>query len=277
MPIMFAGFHSVGLSQCSVLTTINKVAAAGYKAIELNAETLPWAEPHVTPQTPATERTAIAGAAKRARLMVSAVSAHVPMVEADYPARQNAIKFVNGCIELASDLGAPVVHILSGQTPANVSRDEAWRWFAEAVTATTERSEQAGISLAIEAIVGHLFHSVDDYGRLLADLPGVPFKINFDPSHLVVQGEDPLRIVEKHGGSIVHVHMKDGDGRFPDFTFPPLGKGKVNFERLVSGLVGIGYQGTCSVEYEAQVYGYHESEQTILSHGRNFLSQHGVV
>jgi sugar phosphate isomerase/epimerase len=273
---MLAGFHSVRLSQCSILTAINKVAAAGYLAIELNAEKLPWAEAHVTPETPASERTAIATAATQGGLVISSVSGHVPMVNADAQSRRNAVAFVNGCSELARDVGAPVVHILSGETPANVSRNEAWSWFAEAVATTTERAEQLGISLAIEAIVGHLFHSVDDYGRLTSDLPGVPFKINFDPSHLVVQGEDPLQVVEKYGGSIVHVHMKDGDGLFPDFTFPPLGMGKVNFDRLVSGLAGIGYQGTCSVEYEAQVYGYKESEQEILDHGRSFLSQHGI-
>ena len=193
---MFAGFHSVGLNQCSILAVINKVAAAGYRAIELNAETLPWARPHVTPQTPVSERTAIAAAAKQTGLTISAVGAHAPMVNKDSQSRKEAINFVKGCIELASDVGAPVVHILSGETPTNVSRDQAWRWFADAVTTTTERAEQALVSLAVEAIVGHLFHSVDDYSQLGSDLPGVPFKINFDPSHLVVQGEDPLRVVE---------------------------------------------------------------------------------
>jgi sugar phosphate isomerase/epimerase len=274
---MFSGFHSVGLPGCSILAAIDKVAAAGYKAIELNAETLPWAKPHVTPQTPPSERTSIASATKQAGLTISAVGAHVPMVDADSQSRKNAINFVEGCIELAVDVGAPVVHILSGETPTNVSRDEAWRWFADAVASATGRAEQARVSLAIEAIVGHLFHSVDDYRRLSSDLPGVPFKINFDPSHLVVQGEDPARVVEEHGGNIVHVHMKDGSGLFPDFTFPPLGKGKIDFGRLISGLTGIGYRGACSVEYEAQVFGYQESEQTILDHARKFLSQHGIA
>ncbi len=40
-----SGFHSVGLSQHPILVAIQKVAQAGYKAIELNAETLPWAKP----------------------------------------------------------------------------------------------------------------------------------------------------------------------------------------------------------------------------------------
>jgi sugar phosphate isomerase/epimerase len=273
---MLTGFHSVGLCQQPILTVISKLAATGYQAIELNAETLPWAKPHVTPQTPASERMAIASRANEAGLVISAISAHVPMVAAETQSRKNAVAFVIGCIELARDVEAPVVHILSGKAPVDVSRNEAWNWFAEAVATTTERAEQLGIALAVEAIVGHLFHSADDYGRLTSDLPGVPFKVNFDPSHFVVQGEGPLRVIEEHGRSIVHVHMKDGGGRFPDFTFPPLGMGSVDFDKLVSGLAGIGYQGTCSVEYHAQVFGYQETEQEILEHGRRFLSQHGV-
>jgi len=276
IPTMLAGFHSVGLSKHPIAVAIEKVAAAGYKAIELNAETLPWAEAHVTPQTPATERAAIVARAKAGGLSISAVSAHVPMVEADPASRHAAVAFVNGCIELARDVDAPIVHILSGQVPSNTSETEAWNWFAETVAATTERAEASGIVLGIEAIAGHLFRSIDDYRRLACDLSGVPFKINFDPSHLVVQGEDPVRVVEEHGARIVHVHMKDGDGHFPNFTFPPLGAGKVDFDSLLSRLAQIGYKGTLSVEYEAQVYGYHESEEQILNHGRSFLSSRGL-
>jgi sugar phosphate isomerase/epimerase len=117
---------------------------------------------------------------------------------------------------------------------------------------------------------------VDDYHSLIRDLPGVPFKINFDPSHLVVQGENVLRVVDELGDRIAHVHMKDGAGRFPDFTFPPLGEGTIDFARLIEALRQIGYVGAVSVEYEAQVYGYRESEQEILGHGRKFLNDLGV-
>ena len=40
---MFAGFHSVALHRDPLAVAIAKVAAAGYRGIELNAETLPWA------------------------------------------------------------------------------------------------------------------------------------------------------------------------------------------------------------------------------------------
>ena len=70
---------------------------------------------------------------------------------------------------------------------------------------------------------------------------------------------------------IVHVHMKDGKGRYPDFSFPPLGEGTIDFAALVAGLRQGGYVGALSVEYEAQVYGWRESGDEILGNGLAFL------
>ena len=72
------------------------------------------------------------------------------------------------------------------------------------------------------------------------------------------------------GDLIVHVHLKDGSGRFPNFKFPPLGKGDIDFADLADGLRKAGYADAMSVEYEAQVFGYHESEAQILRDGKAF-------
>lgn len=118
-----------------------------------------------------------------------------------------------------------------------------------------------------------MFHKVDDYHRLRRELPAVPFKVNFDPSHLQVQGENPFRVVDELGDQIAHVHLKDGSGVFPKFAFPPLGKGNIDFIRLAERLRSAGYAGALSVEYEAQVYGYHESEEQILQEGKAFYDR----
>ena len=70
---------------------------------------------------------------------------------------------------------------------------------------------------------------------------------------------------------INHMHMKDGSGRFPDFAFPPLGRGDIDFQGLVSALRRSGYTGAYSVEYEAQVFGFQADEATILASGLEFL------
>jgi sugar phosphate isomerase/epimerase len=273
---MYTCFHSVGLPDLPVVDVIGRVADAGYAALELNAEALPWAPAHVTPETSAEVRRAIAEGCRRHGLSIPAVGAHIGMVSADAAERRDAIAFVNGCTDLAVDVGAGVVHILSGAQAPEGTRADGWRWFADAVSETTAHAGACGVTLGIEAIAGHLFHAVDDYHRLAADLPGVPFKVNFDPRHLEVQGEDPRRVVDELGDRIAHVHMKDGRGRYPDFAFPPLGEGTIDFSTLVEGLRRNGYAGALSVEYEAQVYGWHETGDEILGNGLAFLGRLGV-
>jgi sugar phosphate isomerase/epimerase len=273
---MRAGFHSVGLAGRSLLDAIDRVADAGYATIELNAETLPWAQPHVTPVTAAAERAAIRDVTKRRGIGISAVGAHIPMVEEDAAARRAAVDFVKGCTDLAAEVGAPVIHILSGEAPKGIPQSLAWQWFADAVAETAAYAGERRVRLGIEAIAGHLFHAIDDFRRLAADLPGTPVFVNFDPSHLIVQGEDPARMIAERGNEIVHVHAKDGTGRYPDFAFPPLGQGGIDFAGLLGALAKVGYDGVISVEYEAQVFGFKETEEEILAHGRRFLRALGV-
>jgi len=264
-------FHSVGLPARSLSEAIRMVAGAGYAAIELNAETLPWAPAHITPDSSAEERRAVVAACRAQGLAIPAVGAHIGMVGADAGDRAAAIAFVDGCTDIARDVNAPIIHILSGPLADGVDRETAWGWFRDAVARTTDYASAQGVVLGIEAIAGHVFHKVDDYHRLRRELPGVPFRVNFDPSHLAVQHEDPLRVVKELGDQVVHVHLKDGKGLYPNFEFPPLGKGVIDFPALVRGLRTAGYTGALSVEYEAQVYGYRESEEDILAGGKAFV------
>src|SRR4051794_17066180 len=116
--------HSVSLPDLPVLAVLRRAAAAGYRGVELNAETLPWAGPHVTPATSADERAAIVAEAGRLDLALPALGAHSGMVDEDPAARRAALDFVLGCIDLAADLGVPVVHVLSGPLAAPGSSQE---------------------------------------------------------------------------------------------------------------------------------------------------------
>jgi sugar phosphate isomerase/epimerase len=273
---MRAGFHSIGLYKDSASVLIEKSRRAGYLGVELGAETVPWTGPLVTPMTSQAERHEMVAAAAAAGLDIIAVGAHIPMIFNDADKRRAAINYVNGCTTLAREVGCPVVHILSGPLPTDVSNKEGWRWFADAVAETTTEAQSQGIALGIEAVFGNMFRSTADYLALRRDLPGVPYGINYDPSHLVVHGDDPIRLIAEAGDQIIHVHMKDGAGRYPEFSFPPLGKGEIDFERVVRELRAQGYSDWLSVEYEAQVFGYKETEAEVLEHGRAFLRRLGV-
>lgn len=272
---MYSCFHSVGLPNHPLIEAVTLVADAGYSAIELNAETLPWAKPHITPAASANERRAVVEACIRRGLSIPAVGAHINMVSEAPDERDAAIQYVLGCIDIARDVGSPFVHILSGARTPNVDRDQAWRWFVAAVERASSYAEALGIGFGIEAIAGHLFYCVDDYHRIRRDLPGLPIRVNFDPSHFEVQNENPRRVIDELGDQIRHVHLKDGKGTYPDFQFPPLGEGTIDFAGLADGLRTIGYERAISIEYEAQVFGFVKSDDDILKGGKAFCDAFG--
>ena len=93
------------------------------------------------------------------------------------------------------------------------------------------------------------------------------FGFNFDPSHLIWQGVDPVEFIRYFPDRIYHVHIKDairtlngrtgincshlnfGDPRRGwDFRSP--GRGEVNFEEIVRALNDINYTGPLSIEWE---------------------------
>jgi len=180
------------------------------------------------------------------------------------------VDFVKGCIDLAPDVGTSVVHMMAGATPAGVARERAWGWLLEGIAACARYASEQGVILAFEACAGTTVANMADLNKFLADLGEEKLYINFDASHLVLAGDNPIDCVRTLGSRIVHAHAKDARHRLPsegkisifghlvDFEFPPLGKGIVDLREVVGALREIGYQGFLSVEYEAYFFGYHK-------------------
>lgn len=121
------------------------------------------------------------------------------------------------------------------------------------------------------------------------------FGINYDPSHLMRQGIDPIRFLWEFGDRIYHVHGKDTEildenlyeyGHEQPATFVPQfsfggwawrytipGQGAMRWGAALAILGEMAYQGTISIELEdANFNGVAESEQLGILHGAQFLA-----
>jgi len=265
---MKIGHMSGAFDHYPLTEVIPRLAALGYQGVELCAEVAPWRKPHVTPQLGPKERAAIRQLAQDHGLEISAIAAHISLVDADRRTRQRHVDYVKGCIDLALDVGTNVVIGLTGAPPDGVPREKAWGWLLENIAACTRYAAERGIRFGIEAVGFCLVATMADLNQLLDDLKEEKLYVNFDPSHLPVVGEDPAEWVRTLGSRIVHIHVKDARIRGPDeekmlfmgvpldFECPPLGKGVIRFGEMVGALREIGYQGFLSVEYAAHVFGY---------------------
>ena len=249
--------HTWSFAQLPLRDVLPKLRALGFGAVELNAEVVPNAIPHVGPDMSPKEREDLRALLERTGLTVSSISAHRSLIERGQSERRAALEFTRGCIDLAADLGTTVVHAFSGAAPEGVDTQTAWDWLRGAIGAAAEYAAERNIRFAVEAAIGRLVSTSEDLTRLIKGV-AAPLYVNFDPSHLHLVGEDVAASIGNFGSLIVHVHVKDarGEPREGAFTFPPLGKGTIDFARFFVSLHEIGYSGVYSVEDEAQDFGY---------------------
>jgi sugar phosphate isomerase/epimerase len=270
---MQLAYNSVAFHQSSLDDVVVLLCLLGYDAIELNAETLPWASPHVTPTLGREERDRLKRLLRRSSLPVSSISAHINLIPPDPLERRNAVAFVKGCIDLASDLETAVVHGLSGSLAEGLPRAVAWEWLMIALHECLDHATDRGVTFALEPVVNMLVCDSRTMRRLQEDMADPRLKVNFDPSHLQVHGDDPVRAVRDLGPAIVHVHIKDAAGTPEKYEFPPLGTGRVDFEGVLRGLGEAGYDGFVSIEYEANAFGYPGEPREIARESRRFIEE----
>ena len=147
-----------------------------------------------------------------------------------------------------------------------------WRLFADRVNPVLDEFARYGIRFAFEVHPTEIAYNLETAVRALEVLEDRrEFGFNFDPSHLIWQGIDPVVFIKRLGSRIYHVHAKDGEvqqdevarsgvlsgGSWmrPDrgFRFRVPGWGDVNWRRVISALAAVGYDYVLSFEHEDPV------------------------
>jgi sugar phosphate isomerase/epimerase len=142
---------------------------------------------------------------------------------------------------------------------------------------------------------GALCCTPEAFRALFRELPSPAMGINYDPSHLIRQGIDPLRFLDEFGERVHHVHGKDtellsenlytfGSEQPPTFaqrirfgslhwryTIP--GQGCMRWSQAFTKLAALGYTGCVSIELEdANFNGTTQGEQFGILQGARFLA-----
>ena len=165
--------------------------------------------------------------------------------------------------------GSSIWHLLYSYPPIPPGMiEDGFKLLAERWNPILDVFAECGIKFALEVHPTEIAFDLITAERAVEALDGrEEFGFNFDPSHLIWQGVDPVEFIRRFGDRIYHVHMKDAivklDGRngilssHLDFgnprrgwDFRSLGRGGVNFEEIIRALNDVGYTGPLSVEWE---------------------------
>jgi sugar phosphate isomerase/epimerase len=254
---------SLGYARMAPQEVVASLARLGYKSVE-------WTLRHFDPRThsPA-ERRELVALTRSGGLEPSEVVVQQDLVCLDGEQRRARIDLCLASIRAAAECGIPAVNLFSGPAPWDpgaptvgdeISLGQAWGQIWDAFDRFVPEAEQCGVKIAVEGVWGMVCH--DFYStRMLIDHYRSPcLGVNLDPSHDILVGNmDSGWIARQWGlGNIHHVHLKDAVGvpRAGEFLFPMLGEGQVPWTDFFVALDEMGYQGTCSVEFES--FAYHD-------------------
>lgn len=218
------------------------------------------------------------------------------MISADAGQRAEAVarnvEYIRDCAAMG------IANFFVVMLPADpaLPRAENFSYMVESFGQLVSVLEESGAHVVVEGWPGPgaLCCTPEGYRGLFREIPSRGMGINYDPSHLIRQGIDPIRFLGEFGDRVFHVHGKDtelisenlyeyGHEQPPTFakryafggmawryTIP--GHGMMRWPTAFAMLMGLGYGGCVSIELEdASFNGSEDTEKLGILQGAQFL------
>lgn len=189
-----------------------------------------------------------------------------------------AVSHLRSLIAAAPLLGLQTVTTFVGRD-WHRSVDDNWPRFLATWRPVVDLAHDHGVRIAIENCPmlftadewpggKNLFMSPAIWRKGFAEIDSPSLGLNFDPSHLVLQGIDPLLPLDEFRSRLFHVHAKDvrldaralaDRGRFdyPNRWHQPRipGFGELDWGEVIAELMRVGYDGPVCIEVEDETFG----------------------
>ena len=280
--------------------TLAKLKALGVEAVEIGAGGFPG-KAHCDPEKLLADEKALqefVDTFKKYDISLAALACHGNAVHPDKAIAESFHKdFVNAVL-LAEKIGVDTIITFSG-CPGGCAEDKTpnwvtcpwpedflavldYQWNDVLIPYWKKESEFAakyGVKkIAFEMHPGFCVYNTDTMLRI-REAVGPTIGANFDPSHLIWQGMDPVAVIRALGDAIFHVHAKDtkmdkyntaktgvldtkpyGDEINRSWIFRSVGFGndEVYWKDIVSNLRLVGYDHVLSIEHEDSLMSQNE-------------------
>ena len=218
------------------------------------------------------------------------------MISPDAATRKKAVARNSAYVEACAAAG-PMNHflVMLPEKP-ELPRRENFGYMVESFRQLAPVLEAHRAKIVIEGWPGPgaLCCTPEGYGAFFRECPSSAMGVNYDPSHLLRMGIDPLRFLREFSSRVYHVHGKDTEllpeglyryGNSQEATFDKArgwgglhwryaipGHGTVPWLEIFRTLKETGYQGAVSIELEDDNFcGTPDGEKAGILHARDFL------
>lgn len=207
-----------------------------------------------------------------------------------------AVAHLRRVIEAASLLGVQTVTTFAGRDWKRTVEDN-WPQFLEVWRPLAACAEEHGVRIGIENCPmlftadewpggKNLFTTPAIWRRAFSEIGSPALGLNYDPSHFVLLGMDPLAALAAFRDRLFHLHMKDvkldqaaiaevGRFDFPNRWHQPRipGFGDIDCGRFMAEVRRVGYDGPVCIEVEDETFGRSLAGRiTALRTARNLLA-----
>jgi sugar phosphate isomerase/epimerase len=279
---MLLGYNTNGLAHHRLRDAIPFLVAEGYQSVALTLDAGhldPYDDPltldrQVAETVHLLDRHGLARVVETgARYLLNPARKHDPTLVDPDPARRAVRQdFLRRSIDLASQIGAPVVSIWSGIVPDGTPTDIAFERLAEGLRETLRYAESRGVTIAFEPEPGMFVDTFAAFARLEEQVRHPLLQLTVDIGHVHCLEDGPVSAyLRAWGPRIVNVHIEDMRRGVHDHLM--FGDGTIDFVDVFSGLRAIGYDGGLHVELSRHSHAAVEAVRGSAAFLRTFLNE----
>jgi len=254
---MRLGYVTNGFANHRLDDALEILAEIGYRAVSITLDVHHLDPNRTSPRELATLRRRLEALdlvptiETGARFLLDARRRHFPGLLG--PESERRVRLVERALEIATEVGAPVVTFASGRTPEDSGTlesgtlESAFLLLAERCRKLAERAAGLGLDLAFEPEPGFFVETLEQFERLHGAVDHARFGLALDVGHAhLLEERSPGACIEAFGDVLRHVHVEDM--RRPDHVHLALGEGDVDFGEACGALARISYGGVVAVE-----------------------------
>ncbi|MFH1074469.1 MAG: sugar phosphate isomerase/epimerase [Candidatus Firestonebacteria bacterium] len=168
---------------------------------------------------------------------------YLPLAAPSEALRKTAVNELKTYIRALSRLGAKYITIHTKWPHGLFSAKEGILFHIKSLKELMKTAQKYKVKLMLEQS-DHLRDSPKNISAILKKVPGLYFHL--DIGHANLHRRNPADFIKKFRTKIKHLHLHDNHGKLDEHL--PLGKGNINFKKIIKLLRKNGYDGTLTLE-----------------------------
>jgi len=234
------------LNRFSFEETLDHLSGQGFRCLEITSS-----PPHMFPRDlDKARRKAMRNEMEKRGFRVASLQPtylDLNIISLNPAIREESLRQVKENIELAADLGAEMLVLVTGRRHPllPLPMEKAWNLCIEGIRECNEVARKHGVLIGVENVRNQFVDKGEDVRRILEDLGDENTKAVIDVANANIL-ESPLDALESAKDHLAMVHLSDNNGK--TWTHSPIGMGSIDFEAVRRKLEEIGFGGPCVLE-----------------------------